>query len=141
MNKRKYILDDKFDRASAFLDLPKERQLKIINWIHMYFIPIKSCNYQVMSSYGLKHLYERWMYKFEGKSEYLSNGELKGAMFAAGFSSNDYETSQHCHFNISKTSLNLLHEILNSEYRYVNADNELTKATNLMITTRLRGEL
>lgn len=124
MKEFKHVLEDEFDRASAFFDLPKERQLKIINWIHMYFIPIKSCNYQVMSSYGLKHLYERWVRKFEGKDEYLSNGELKGAMFAAGFSSNDYETNKNCHFNISKNSLNLLHDILNSEYKYVNVDKE-----------------
>ena len=122
MNKRKYILEYEFDRSSSFFDLPKERQLKIINWIHMYFIPIKSCNYQAMSSYGLKHLYEWWVRKFEGKWEYLSNGELKGAMFAAGFSSNYYEINNNCHFNISNSSLNLLHKILNSEYRYVNVD-------------------
>lgn len=48
MKEFKGALINEFDRASAFLDLPKERQLKIINWIHMYFIPIKSCNYQVM---------------------------------------------------------------------------------------------
>lgn len=124
MKEFKGALINEFDRASSFFDLSKERQLKIINWIHMYFIPIKSCNYQAMSSYGLKHLYERWVCKFEGNSEYLSNGELKGAMFAAGFSSNDYKTNTNCHFNISKSSLNLLHDILNSEYKYVNTDNE-----------------
>lgn len=115
MKKFKHVLENEFDRASTFFDLPKERQLKIIKWIHMYFIPIESCNYQAMSSYGLKHLYERWVCKFEGESEYLSNGELKGAMFATGFCSDDYDKNLNCHFNISRKSTNLLYEVLNSK--------------------------
>jgi hypothetical protein len=73
--------------ASHNHDCPKqfelesiEKQQKILTWINKHFKPGKRSNSKRYSSSYLKQVVER------GIGEYVSNGELKGAMLKTGYS-------------------------------------------------------
>ena len=82
--------------------------------IACYFTPIKSIN-QDSTSYGLKHLVERALYKeTSGKINYVSNGTLILAMYDAGFRIKRLaDSSPNCYFNVSKKSVNDLVKYIN----------------------------
>ena len=66
--------------AKQFEKAPLEHQQKILQYIREHFVAgTTKRKSSVYSSYGLKHVVER------GIGEYVSNGELKGAMLKAGF--------------------------------------------------------
>lgn len=97
------INTNKFNRAYLKCNNPKEynnltdgdKQV-LLTWIQERLAPyeIKSYNPN-LSSYGLKHMFER------EKDIYLTNGEYKGAMLSAGYVPKD-ENSVNWIFKIGK---------------------------------------
>ena len=77
--------------------------------IACYFRPISTINND-SSSYGLKHLVERYLQaETKGAINYVSNGTLILAMYDAGFRIKRMDSSSpNCHFNVSKKSIHYL---------------------------------
>lgn len=61
-----------------FDKMDKEKQENLLTWIKTSWTE-NNRKYKASSSYGLKHEYE------EATGIYVTNGEFKGAMVAAGF--------------------------------------------------------
>ena len=82
--------------------------------IACYFRPIESINNR-RSSYGLKHIVERYLNKeTNGVIYYVSNGTLILAMYDAGYKikrSNLNHPSPNCSFNVSEKSIKSLIKI------------------------------
>ena len=68
-----------------------EKQIQVLTWIQQHWRKGTRGNAKRYSSYHLKHVVERAI------GEYVSNGELKGAMLKAGFmptkDSKEYDTN------------------------------------------------
>lgn len=65
--------------SDEFWELTQEDQERAIMWIKENIQPRKTPN-ERHTSYGIKHLFEHVVGGF-----YMTNGEFKGAMSAAGF--------------------------------------------------------
>lgn len=86
---------DRTDSPLAFYKmLDREREI-IAVWCDQ-LVKIKTIN-QRHSSYGLKHI-------FSASAFYVTNGEFKGAMLAAGFTPDDTTRINWC-FNVSERSI------------------------------------
>lgn len=85
--------------------------------IACYLRPISAIN-SSSSSYGLKHLVERYLQaETKGEINYVSNGTLILAMHDAGFRIKRMDSSSpNCYFNVSKKSINYLEKRI-SEYK------------------------
>lgn len=79
-----------------------------------FFTKVQSINTNY-SSYGLKHLVERYLSKFTRMEiNYVSNGALILAMYDAGFRLKRLEDgSPNCYFNVSQKSIKKLEDLLN----------------------------
>lgn len=86
------------DKPSDFYNLTKEEQETLTSWIMSNIIPTKKTFYSSVSSYGLKHCFERSDVGF-----YIHNGAFKGAMLECGFLIKD-KSELNWYFNISKKS-------------------------------------
>jgi len=64
------------DRPEAYEKLTPEEQAALLEWIRLAIKPAKSV--APTTSYGIKH-------DFEVPGFYITNGQLKGAMLAAGY--------------------------------------------------------
>lgn len=80
-----------------FLTLSPDEQKKLLELIALYLRPRKTLNTR-HSSYGLKHQFERLM-----PGGYLTNGQMKGAMLAAGYEAGDQQFINWT-FNVSEQS-------------------------------------
>lgn len=85
-----------FNSPYQFNLLNEKEQNRIIEWIEQRLLPykIKSFN-QSDSSMAIKRLYEK------ETGDYVTNGELKGAMLKVGFKTKD-KTLMNWIFNVSK---------------------------------------
>lgn len=91
-------LFEKMDSPLAFYEMLDSEQEMLVNWCDR-LDKIKTINSR-HSSYGLKHL-------FSAREFYVTNGEFKGAMLAAGFTPDDVTRVNWC-FNISERSVKRL---------------------------------
>ena len=83
---------------SAFIDLPLERKIALLQWIKDNLLARATMNSR-HTSYGLKHL----VVLPEEKDSYFTNDEFKGAMLVAGYQvDNSHELNWV--FNISEKS-------------------------------------
>jgi hypothetical protein len=82
-----------------FYDLTENQQTEMINWIQANLISRKTIN-ENCSSYGLKHVFSS---EKKGKGYYVTNGQFKGAMIAAGFEPIEFDVLNHT-YRISKKS-------------------------------------
>lgn len=85
-----------------------------LNWAFDFALtcgePIQNIN-RKHTSYGLKHLAERWAEKrSDNQFNYISNGSLILAMIAAGFHFIRYEDSPNVCFNVSERALKKIEE-------------------------------
>lgn len=83
------------DLPSEYDRLKDDTKRAIQAWIRSNVVPAKSRSKQ--SSYGLKHICEHAI------GCYISNGEFKGAMLAAGYEPKDRER-QNWYWHIKKIS-------------------------------------
>lgn len=84
------------DPPTEFDDLPENKKQFLLEWISDNLLPIGGINYKY-SSYSIKHWIER------DTGDYFTNGQLKGAMKAAGYKISS-EREQNWYFNISRKS-------------------------------------
>jgi len=84
------------NRPADFMNLDEETKSISISWCRKYFMPSETA-FKGMSSYGLKHVFEK------DTDIYLSNGQFKGAMLLAGFTPKNI-TDLNWQFYISKNS-------------------------------------
>jgi hypothetical protein len=75
MQKNDEVLN--LNHPDCYEKLSLEKKQAIVEWIRQKFV--KASRVYNSSSYGLKHYYER------ETGVYVTNGEFKGAMLAAGF--------------------------------------------------------
>lgn len=87
------FLEDSFEGMS------KENQETLKNWIKKTFTPRKILN-KDMSSYGLKHIFERY-----DKGFYITNDQFKAAMEECGFKGVSASGSINDNYAFSKKSL------------------------------------
>ncbi len=73
----------KFDHPLAFAAIDRDLQPRLTQWIHDTLTPRKTENDR-HTSYGLKHIAEAEL------NQYVSNGELKGAMLLSGYLPADF---------------------------------------------------
>ena len=73
------------DLPSGWLEVSHDKQEKVIQWIKSALVSAKG--YFIWTSYGLKHHCSGYLRRTFGNNydHYLSNGQFKGAMLAAGF--------------------------------------------------------
>jgi hypothetical protein len=78
------------DPPEEFNTLPPLKRELLLRWVDLVLYPTKTV-WKDATSYGLKHAAE------DDLGVYISNGELKGAMVAAGFKASD-PRDQNWHF-------------------------------------------
>lgn len=83
---------------SAFIALPLERKIALLQWIQTNLIPRSTIN-PLHSSYGIKEL----VILPNGMYSYFTNDEFKGAMLVAGYKVKD-ESELNWTFNLSRKS-------------------------------------
>ncbi|MBI5570293.1 MAG: hypothetical protein HY914_10145 [Desulfomonile tiedjei] len=69
---------NRVDDPDEFHELPITEQGALVTWIHEWLKPART--YCPSTSYGLKHIFEESEDGF-----YVTNGQFKGALRAAGF--------------------------------------------------------
>lgn len=87
----------KDDSPMAFALMPFGQQRAVLNWLAGMRKTL--CYNHDISSYGIKHVFERTANGF-----YMTNGQFKGAMIAAGFKFR-YSDQKNWLFNISNADL------------------------------------
>ncbi|MGO4936631.1 hypothetical protein ACTQ54_03175 [Fundicoccus sp. Sow4_H7] len=80
------------DDPYSFFELSKQEQENLLMWC-LIFERTNKFNHRI-SSYGLKHIYERNLH-----GSYVTNGQFKGAMLLAGFKVYDVD-KKNWRFNI-----------------------------------------
>ena len=90
---------NKTDDPYQFYETERTLQMRLLNWCFS-LNTIKTIN-RNESSYTLKHIYENFMY-----GEYITNGQMKGAMLVAGFDV-AYIDSNNWKFNVKTKDISV----------------------------------
>ncbi|GHV12211.1 hypothetical protein FACS1894219_04700 [Clostridia bacterium] len=96
----KHEADIYINDPARFLELPKYEQAELLKWITETLFPRKTINHQ-STSYGLKHFYENTT------RNYVTNGQFKGGMIAAGFAPVD-ATALNARYRYKKLRLSVM---------------------------------
>jgi len=97
------------NRPAHFRKLFQERQAAVVQWIQATFEHATSTNSCPGTSYGLKHWFENQLpTRYEAWKNphpfYMTNGQFKGAMLAAGFEPIDpHSCNSEYKIKLSKT--------------------------------------
>lgn len=97
MNANRNIIDidtENLNHPNCYKNMGLQEKQKLDEWIKSKFEPSKRI-YRNRSSYGLKHDFNR------DTGIYVTNGEFKGAMLAAGFATEN-EKELNWHFKIKE---------------------------------------
>ncbi|GJF45448.1 hypothetical protein [Staphylococcus argenteus] len=94
--------DYKQESLDALAQMDEATREELLDWCKTNFDTVKNINKQTMTSYGLKHLFEK---DERTESSYVSNEEFRGAMITSRFK---HTNERNMHFNISKKSENEL---------------------------------
>lgn len=90
---------NKTDDPYQFYETERTLQMRLLNWCFS-LNTIKTIN-RNESSYTLKHIYENFTY-----GEYITNGQMKGAMSVAGFDVADID-SNNWKFNVKTKDISV----------------------------------
>lgn len=101
------------NHPDCYMHMDNEARLKLDEWIHNRFELAKRF-YQGRSSYGLKHDYEH------ESGIYVTNGEFKGSMLAAGHKPED-EKELNWYFKIKLKIPDSFYGFVNRRYHSANS--------------------
>lgn len=82
MNNQTFEVND----PDQYIKLPDEIQMILQIWIKDYISPFKTKSFVSSTSYYLKHSFT------EATGIYITNGQMKGSLLAAGFEPKDMNT-------------------------------------------------